>query len=238
MILIVIPARLGSTRLQRKALANIQNKPMIQWTYEKAQKSKFANEIIVATDSEEIKEVVENFGGKCIMTSENCQSGTERAFEVSQKFPEAEIIVNLQGDEPMMPIEILDGTIQEFINLDSKIRQIGTAVVPFQKEEDRLIPSFVKAVFNKSNKALYFSRANLANAMLHVGLYVYTKQALKEFCSLEQSPLEKAEKLEQLRAIENNINIHVYKSNYSKPHFGIDTAEDLAKANELISNNF
>lgn len=234
-VVIAIPARLKSTRLENKPLAMIGEHPMLWWTWQKAQKSKLASKIIIATDSEEIYKVMTSYGAKCIMTPEDCQSGSDRIYQATKDLNDSEIIVNLQGDEPLMNIEVLDGTINTLIqNPDC---DIATAVCPFKKDEDWQNPNNVKAVFNEDCKAIYFSRAPLKNGYLHLGLYVYKKSSLEKFCILPSSPLEKAEKLEQLRAIENNMKIYVYKINkFNEEHFGIDTKEDLERAKEIILN--
>ena len=233
MILIVIPARKGSQRLPAKPLLEIHGRPLIWWTVQIAKQSKLANKIVVATDDKEIFDIVKAFGEEAIMTSSECQSGTDRISEAAKNFPEASVIVNLQGDEPLLPTGIVDETIKKFLSI--KNCQIATPCVPFNDPSDKLAESKVKVVFNHEGKALYFSRGNLANSCLHLGLYVYSREALAKFCSLEPSPLEKAERLEQLRALENNIDIYVYEGPQSKgKHFGIDTPEDLELAKELL----
>ncbi len=233
LVTIVIPARLQSTRLPQKPLALIGEHPLIWWTWQRAKRSKLANRVIIATDSEEILQVMSNYGAECVLTSENCASGSDRIFEVVAGMPDSEIVVNLQGDEPLMEESVLDGTIQ--ILLNNSIAQIATAVCPFDNEADWLNPNQVKAVFNEAGRALYFSRAPLANGHLHIGLYVYRISALRKFCSLDPSPLEKAEKLEQLRAIENDITIFVYRSKeLNREHFGVDTPEDLERARKIL----
>lgn len=233
MILIAIPARLKSTRLEKKLLAKIGNYPLIWWTWQKAQQSKLAKQIIIATDSQEIFETMEALGAKCILTSEDCLSGSDRIFQASRDFKDVSVIVNLQGDEPLMKAEILDGTIQTL--LDNPDCDIATAIAPFKTQEDWQNTNNVKAVFNHKNKALYFSRAPLADAWLHIGIYAYRKDSLQRFCSLPISPLEQAERLEQLRAIENELKIYVYKAKeLDEEHFGIDTQEDLIRARQIL----
>lgn len=248
MITIVIPARLESTRLERKALAQIGDYPMLWWTWQKAKQSKYAQKIVIATDSKEIFDTMTGYGAECIMTSSDCQSGSDRVFQAIQQIPSAEIIVNLQGDEPLMQLEMLDGTIQTFIEKQIPSRFLGmssdlgqykgliaTAVTPFHSPADYENPNNVKCVFNAEGKALYFSRATLADPWLHLGLYVFQRQALESFCSAQPSLLEKAEKLEQLRAFELDIPIFVYKAeSVNKDHFGVDTVEDLERARKIL----
>ncbi len=233
MILTVIPARLKSVRLPNKPLILIGDRPMLWWTWQKALQSKLSDRVVIATDSEKIYNTMQAFGAECQMTSENCTSGSDRVFEVAQRIPQAKIIVNFQGDEPLMPLQTLDGTIQTL--LDNPGCQIGTAITSFKKELDFLNPNQVKAVFNMQNRALYFSRAPLANAWLHIGLYVFKKEALFKFCQMPPSSLELAEKLEQLRALESNMPIYVYKETSDQEHFGIDTPEDLERAKQIFS---
>ncbi|MDJ0625647.1 MAG: 3-deoxy-manno-octulosonate cytidylyltransferase [Candidatus Caenarcaniphilales bacterium] len=233
MIVIVIPARLKSTRLERKPLAMIGDYPMLWWTWKKAQKSKLANKVIIATDSTEIVDRMTSYGAECVMTPEDCKSGSDRIYQATKDSPEAEIIVNLQGDEPLMNLDTLDGSIETL--LSNSDCEIATAVSPFKDVSDWENPNNVKAVFNQKNKAIYFSRSPLKNGLLHIGLYVYRKSSLEKFCKLSPSPLENAEQLEQLRAIENEIPIYVYKiHNTEMEHFGIDTQEDLTRAREIL----
>lgn len=233
MILIAIPARLKSTRLENKPLAPIGDYPMLWWTWQRAKQSKLAKRVIIATDSQEIVDVMTSYGAECIMTPESCSSGSDRIYQACKDIQEAEIIVNLQGDEPLMSIEVLDGTIQTL--LDNEQCQIATAVAPFQNEEDWQNPNNVKAVFNSEKRAIYFSRAPLAGGYLHIGLYVYKTNALAKFCELPPSGLEQKERLEQLRAIEANMPLYVYEAkNINKEHFGVDTEQDLERARKIL----
>lgn len=243
MALIVIPARLQSSRLEKKMLALIEGFPLLWWTWQRALQSKLASDVFIATDSQEIFDFMTKLEAKCIMTSESCQSGSDRINEAvnhisshSQEFGsniDDSVIVNLQGDEPLMSLEILDGTItllQQNPHCD-----IATAAVRFDDKQDFESPNFVKVVFNQQKRALYFSRACLAESWLHIGLYAYRKQALQKFCSSQPSSLEKAERLEQLRALENDQSIYVYQSsNRSSEHFGVDTEEDLNRLRKII----
>ncbi|MDX1920764.1 MAG: 3-deoxy-manno-octulosonate cytidylyltransferase [Candidatus Caenarcaniphilales bacterium] len=233
MILIAIPARLQSTRLEKKLLSPIGDYPLLWWTWQKAKQSKLAQKIIIATDSQEIFDVMTSFGADCVMTPADCSSGSDRIFQATKDLQEAKVIVNLQGDEPLMKVEILEGTIQTLLN--NPDCDIATAVAPFNNLEDWQNPNNVKAVFNEHKRALYFSRAPLANGHLHIGLYVFRKESLGKFCSFPNSSLEKAERLEQLRALENNLKIYVYKSNeLGEDHFGIDTPDDLERAKKIL----
>lgn len=244
MITIVIPARLGSTRLPNKPLQDIHGKPMIWWTWQKAIKTQIPNntvEVIIATDNTEIKNIMESYGANCVMTSESCQSGTDRVYEIAKdsKYSQDDIFVNFQGDEPMMPLDLVEGAINLYLeNKSNNIRtDITTATSNFARPEDFHNINQVKAVCNKKNQAIYFSRAELAGGQLHLGIYVYNKKTLEEFTSLEQGKLEVLERLEQLRAFENNMPIYIYHQDFeNSEHFGIDTPDDLARAKELLKN--
>jgi 3-deoxy-manno-octulosonate cytidylyltransferase (CMP-KDO synthetase) len=235
----VIPARYGSTRFPGKVLAPLNGKPMIQWVYEKA-KASVASEVIVATDDQKVFDAVEKFGGKAVMTSVDHPSGTDRIYEAIQN-TDKEIIINIQGDEPLIPTEVIDELITTMSN-DSSI-PMGTVAVK-AKQEELSDPNKVKVVMNKDNFALYFSRAMIpfqreggdkTDAFLHWGLYAYRRETLKKFISLPESNLEKCEKLEQLRALENGINIYVMQSNLSS--IGVDTPEDLELAEQKMRDN-
>ena len=231
MILIVIPARLESTRLPHKALAEIEGKPMLWWTWQKALGSKLADRVVIATDSKRIQEIMQAFGADCLLTSNDCQSGSDRVYEISQQIPEAQILVNLQGDEPLMESNILDGTIQTL--LDQKNFAITTAAIPFTSSQNE--PHQVKVVCNQAGRALYFSRAPLAGAYLHLGLYAFRKETLAQFCSIKSSKLEYQERLEQLRAYEEDLPIGLFLADSSAgKHFGVDTFQDLEKARTII----
>jgi 3-deoxy-D-manno-octulosonate cytidylyltransferase len=235
MILIVIPARLKSIRLPNKPLTMIGDYPLLWWTWKKAKESKLADRVVIATDSSEIQSVMQNYGAECWMTSESCQSGSDRVYEIATKIPQAQIIVNLQGDEPLMELAMLDGTIK--VLLENPQFLLATAVCPFINQEDWQNSNHVKAVFNEAGQALYFSRAPLAGAWLHLGLYVFTKAALEQFCSLPIAHLEQQESLEQLRAIEALMPIGVYKAaSTTKEHFGVDTPEDLERVRKIIGH--
>lgn len=230
-IAIVIPARYGSTRLPGKPLIKINEKPIIQWVYEKAEQSRLASQIIVATDDERILNVVKDFGGNAQMTNPDHQSGSDRIAEVIESHPEVEIVVNVQGDEPLIKPESIDLSIQAL--LDDKSADISTLIRVLSEKEEIQNPNVVKAVIDNENNALYFSRAaipyertdNVATYYGHIGLYAYRRESLFQMTSLPQSMLEKTECLEQLRALQNGIKIKTALVDY-KP-VGIDTKEDL-----------
>ncbi len=238
-VLCVIPARYASTRLPGKPLSMIAGKPMIQHVYERASLAQLPNEVIVATDSEEVLQAVEAFGGKAVMTSPDHPSGTDRLAEVALMYPEADIIVNVQGDEPMIPPEVIDRLASSFEN--SEEQQMATLKVRMS-EADYDNPAAVKVVTDLNGFALYFSRSLLPyprnrqddyNVFKHVGIYAYRRNFLLTYAALAPTPLERAESLEQLRALENGYKIKVLESDFQG--IGVDTPEDLAAVNELFA---
>lgn len=230
-IAIIIPARYGSTRLPGKPLIQINDKPIIQWVYEKAKKSDFANQVIVATDDERICEAVKSFGGEVQMTSPDHQSGSDRIAEVIRNNPEIDVAVNVQGDEPLIRSESIDLAIKSLINDEDA--DISTLVRIIEDKEELLNPNVVKAVLANDRTALYFSRApipyerisGIVKYYAHIGLYAYKRDSLLKMTSLPQSDLEQAECLEQLRALQNSMKIKTAIVDY-RP-VGIDTREDL-----------
>lgn len=230
-ILAVIPARYGSTRLLGKPLVDLLGKPMVQYVYEKAKLSKYLTDIIIATDSEKIKEVVENFGGKAAVTSKEHPSGTDRIAEVAKNV-DADIIINIQGDEPLISPKSIDKAIEPFLMGNGILM---TTVMTKLNEADYNNPNVVKLVTDKNNNALYFSRSLIPYPRIkfktifykHIGLYAYDKEFLLTLVELPQSSLEQTECLEQLRVLENGYKINcVYVEEDS---ISVDTKEDLEK---------
>jgi len=236
-IAIVIPARYGSSRLPAKPLLKVKGKPIIQFVYEAAKKSKLATDVIVATDDERIKVTVESFGGKCEMTSENHQCGSDRIAEVTLRH-DFEYILNLQGDEPQITPEVIDLAIEALLN--DKEADISTLVREIKDKEQINNPNCVKCVFDNKFNALYFSRCpipyerneNQAPYYAHIGIYGYKKEALIKMTQLPQSYLEKQESLEQLRALQNGMKIKVAITTLNPT--GIDTIEDYEKFKKII----
>ena len=228
---IVIPARYSSTRLNAKPLIKVGGKPIIQWVYEQAKTVQAADDVIVATDNQEIFDTVKSFDGKVEMTSVDHKSGTDRIAEVISRHDEYDLIVNLQGDEPLISTQ----NITTAINLLKNDPQadISTLVKVIKDKEEIENPNLVKCIFDINNYAIYFSRNKLpyerkdyeGDFYGHIGLYCYTKNALLKITKLPQADIEKAESLEQLRAIYNGmkIKVAVVESNA----IGIDTKEDL-----------
>ncbi len=241
MIVGIIPARFASTRLLGKPLAKIGSKPMIQHTYESASKSKLIDKLIVAVDDPKVSEVVEDFGGTAILTPKDIQTGSDRIAFVAKEIPAAEIIANIQGDEPFIKGKMIDQAIEPLL-FDRSI-QVSTLAKKIETVEEFRSTSIPKVVFDYNNFALYFSRASipfvrdaksnfesikLMDIYKHIGLYVYRREALFKFTSISPTDLEKAEKLEQLRLLENGIRIKVVVTEYE--NIAVDTPGDLEKA--------
>lgn len=237
-VIAVIPARYGSTRFPGKPLALIAGKPMIQRVYECAREAQAIDEVIVATDDERIADVVAGFGGQAVMTSCEHQTGTDRIAEAIRNMP-GEIILNVQGDEPLLPIEVLDGLVQAMQN---SAADMGTVAVPFGlTERDPGDPNAVKVVIDAQGYALYFSRALIpfgregscvVEPLLHWGLYAYRRGFLDRFVGWPRGRLEACEMLEQLRALENGARIMVVTTEHQSA--GVDVPEDVARVEALL----
>lgn len=242
----IIPARYASTRFPGKALAEIGGRPMIQHVYERACKASLVSRVIVATDDTRIADAVHLIGGEAVMTSTGHETGTDRLAEVAANL-DTEIIVNVQGDEPLISPEMIDQAIEPFLN--NPALKMGTLKTRIKSLHDFLSPNVVKVVTGADGCALYFSRSPLpffrdkwqdlkdesfaCGKLLcykHVGLYVYRRNFLLEYAAMPQTFLEISEKLEQLRAIENGIRIRVVETEFES--IGVDTPDDLAKAQE------
>lgn len=235
-VAVIIPARYASTRFPGKPLAMLAGKPMIQHVWEKAIASS-ADVVAVATDDERIAEAVRKFGGIAIMTSPDHPSGTDRIAEAARAFSGVETVINIQGDEPLIPTELVD----KLIELMTGDRSIEMATVAVPADRANLTENNVKVVFGVNGQALYFSRFNIPfvrqggvdpGCFLHWGIYAYRKDILERFVQLPPGKLENAEKLEQLRAMENGITIKVVTSELTT--IGVDTPEDLVKAEALL----
>lgn len=246
MILGVIPARFASTRLMGKPLAVIGEKPMIQHTYESAKKSKLLNEVIVAVDDEKVFEVVTKFGGKAIMTPKDISTGSDRIAFVAEKYSSADIIVNIQGDEPFIEGKMIDQAIEPLL-FDHSVN-VSTLAKRIMTVKELRNPSIPKVVFDYNNFALYFSRSPIpyvreAESDLqavqgneiykHIGLYVFRRDSLFNFTSLQPTDLEQTEKLEQLRMLENGFKIKVVITDYES--ISVDTQEDLNTARNYLA---
>jgi 3-deoxy-manno-octulosonate cytidylyltransferase (CMP-KDO synthetase) len=239
---VIIPARFGSTRLPAKPLLQIGDRSLIQWVWQSAVESGAAS-VLVATDDERIRAVALKFGADCMMTSPHHVSGTDRVAETVRAtgFAADDIVVNLQGDEPMMPAEVIASVAQALH--DAAGREMSTAVAPIQSLREFLDPNCVKALRARDGRALYFSRAPVpwprdhivaerpashVGAWRHIGIYAYRVRSLLQFAAWAPTPLELAEKLEQLRALEHGMHIHLVTLAQSPPS-GVDTLEDLER---------
>jgi len=252
----VIPARYGSTRFEGKPLADILGKPMIQYVYEGVRQSKLIDEVIVATDDQRILEAVKSFGGKAVITSPAHFTGTDRVAEVARKL-KSEIIVNVQGDEPLIRGTIIDNAIRPLIT-DETV-PMSTLITRIEEVKDWLNPHIVKVVVDQKNFALYFSRSPIPfprdlnigrleshpfgtdrplpkKVFKHIGVYVFRREFLLHFSKMKPTPLEKLEKLEQLRALENGYSIKVTPVDYEP--ICVDTPEDLQKVLTYLSPSY
>ncbi len=234
----VIPARADSTRFPLKILAPIAGKTLVQHVWEAAKRCRLLSDVVVATDSDKIIEVVNSFGGNAVMTPSECPSGSDRVAIVA-KTASASIIVNLQGDEPLLSAEAVD----ELVNTLRSEPQWGmaTLVVRKQSEQELNDSNVVKAVFDEKGRALYFSRCPLAwdrenRFYKHIGIYAYRRETLLQLCEWEPSALERSERLEQLRALEHGVAIKVIP--VSGDTIAVDVPADIARVeNYLKSKN-
>ena len=235
-VVAIIPARYGSTRLPGKALLDIGGKSLIRRVYERASEASLVNRVVVATDDRRILEAVKAFGGDAVMTSPEHRSGTDRVAEAA-RITGGEIIVNVQGDEPFITPAVIDGVIGRIME-DTEII-CSTAASPIGDEAVWLDPNAVKVVLDLHGRALYFSRSALpfyrdggfGGAFLHAGIYCFRRDFLMRYATLEQTPLERAEKLEQLRMLEHGFHIGVVLTGHSA--FGVDTPADLEAARRM-----
>jgi 3-deoxy-manno-octulosonate cytidylyltransferase (CMP-KDO synthetase) len=232
----VIPARLSSTRLSRKVLRPIAGRPMVEWVWRAAQSSGRMNPVLVATDSEEVAAACREREIPVVMTSADCASGSDRVFEVARQI-DADIYVNIQGDEPTLTAEFFPPLLDLFNRPEVEVATLAVRCAP----EEFANPNAVKLVTAVDGRALYFSRATIpfdrdatgfAGYRKHLGIYAYRKSALERFAALPPSPLEKLEKLEQLRLLENGIAIYV--ADAPRDTIGVDTEEDLKKAEKQL----
>lgn len=234
-ILAVIPARYASTRFPGKPLVDIFGKPMIQHVWERVQSVDDIRRVIIATDDEKILDACLTFGAEAMMTSPTHASGTDRAWEVAQKFPDFEWVLNVQGDEPFINPAHLEKAIAAIAQHPQA--QIITLVTPIHQTESWHDPNCVKAVLSREGRALYFSRAAVPyhrdapqqpqSVFRHIGIYLYSRSALAQFRQLPPSPLENLEKLEQLRALEAGIPLYAVEVNEAP--IGVDTPDDLIR---------
>lgn len=257
--IVVIPARFGATRFPGKPLASLNGKSIIQHVYENASGASRVDAVFVATDNDQIADVVRGFGGLVLMTSDQLQSGTDRVAEAvrqivagGMRLAPDDVIINVQGDEPMMHAEMID---QAIGLMDDPKTDIGTLVRQIQSPEDIFNPNVVKAVFGPDGYALYFSRAPIPYhrdlflqgqqvspevfegvcMYRHYGIYAFRKASLEKFAALAPTTLEQAEKLEQLRALENSMTIRIGITDHDT--IGVDTPEDLERVKLWLSTS-
>jgi 3-deoxy-manno-octulosonate cytidylyltransferase (CMP-KDO synthetase) len=234
----IIPARLGSTRLSRKVLREIAGKPMIGHVYESAKKCGLLEQVIIATDSEEVMQLAAARGWSAQMTSAQHRSGTDRIHEVAQRVP-ADVYVNIQGDLPMVKPEHIEALLRPMRRAEVVVSTVKTRCKP----EEISNPNAVKVVTDKNGRALFFSRSTIPfdrdksgkiEYFKHLGLYAYRRAALEKFCGLPESKLEAAERLEQLRLLENGIDIYVEETPFNTVE--VDTEEDLKRVEEIFKS--
>lgn len=240
--LAIIPARYKSSRFEGKPLALIEDKPMIMWVYDSVKMSRLFDEVYIATDDERIKGVVSGYGANVKMTSEKISCGTERCKVVVESLEKEgkcfDVVVNIQGDEPLIQKEQIKKVLEGFN--DVKV-DIVTLCKQIENSKDIEDENVVKVVFSKTNKALYFSRSVVpfnrdkvnADYYKHIGIYGYKTDVLKQICDLTESSLEKTEKLEQLRWLENDYKIKVVQTHIDS--IGVDTVEDLENVKRIIN---
>jgi 3-deoxy-manno-octulosonate cytidylyltransferase (CMP-KDO synthetase) len=233
-IIAVIPARLASTRLPGKVLRPIAGVPMLGWVYRAALACPQLDQVLIATDSSEVVAYADSQGWPSLMTSPDLPSGTDRVHAVSAVI-DADIYVNIQGDEPLVRREHIDALLRPFALPGAEVTTLSTPCSPAEIDD----PNAVKVVTANDGRALYFSRATIpyirGTAMAprkHLGLYAYRKGALTRFAGLPPSPLESAERLEQLRLLENGIDIYVEHTTFAT--IGVDTEEDLVAAEQVL----
>lgn len=243
----IIPARFASTRLPGKPLVDLAGKSMIQRIYEQAKKAKLVNEVIVATDDSRIEKAVNGFNGRVVMTPEDIKSGSDRIASVAKNLDDAGIIINVQGDEPLISPEMIDEAVLPLLQDDSI--EVATLVKVITDEVDLKNPNIPKVVLDEEGYAVYFSRSPIPyfretenhdewlkshTYYKHIGLYVFRKKFLLMFTSWRESQLERAEKLEQLRIIENGYKIKTVVTNYDS--IPVDTPEDVERVKQILES--
>ncbi len=242
---VIIPARYGSVRFPGKPLAPLAGKPLIQHVYEQAARASHVQEVVVATDDERIRQAVERFGGRAVMTNPAARSGTERVAEAARK-TDAQVIVNVQGDEPLVQPDMIDQLV-DFLTVHPAV-PMASLMKHLERQEDFASPHVVKVVVDRDGFALYFSRSpipyerrdlaktpslGLAPVWQHLGLYGYQRHFLLQFPHLDPTPLEQVEQLEQLRALEHGHRIKLLETVHDT--IGVDTPDGLKRVEQLLS---
>jgi len=246
-IIVIIPARLNSSRLPKKVILPICNKPMVEYVYEASKKTKYISDVYIATDSLEVKEICKKFTNNIILTSKDHQSGTDRLAEAVKNI-KCDAIVNVQGDEPLIDPMLIDALAQKLKQGEKMV----SAMHKIKTTSELKSHNSVKVVVDKNSNALYFSRSIIPHyrdewhTLLekhqaipkelkfykHIGIYGYSKEFLLQYAQMEQTYLEKLEKLEQLRVLENGYSIKMIETDYAS--IGVDTQEDLEKVREIM----
>ena len=240
-VIAVIPARYASTRLPAKPLVDIHGKPMVQWVYERAKLARSVDRVIVATDDERILKAVKAFGGEAIMTSPDINSGTDRVAAIADQI-DADIYVNVQGDEPLMATEAINRAVSL---VSSGSFKMATVMTPMHDPDDLTNKAVVKVLADKFGRSIYYSRHPIPYSRgeapgfggsfvcrRHVGLYAYTKDTLMRIRALPMSAIEKGEMLEHLSAMEDGISIGITEVNFTS--IGVDTPDELEKARKAL----
>jgi 3-deoxy-manno-octulosonate cytidylyltransferase (CMP-KDO synthetase) len=244
-IVAVIPARFASQRLPGKPLAELHGKPMIQHVYERTARASLIDRVVVATDDKRIAAAVKDFGGEAVMTPQSIETGSDRVAHVARDLPDCDIVVNVQGDEPLIESSMIDEAVRPLVE-DETIR-VGTLARRIERVEELFTPTVVKVVSDLKGNALYFSRsmipfgrdvrandlAALCPLFKHIGLYAYRRDFLLKFTGLAQTPLELTEKLEQLRILEHGYSIHVGITEHES--YPVDTQADLERVRAMIA---
>jgi 3-deoxy-manno-octulosonate cytidylyltransferase (CMP-KDO synthetase) len=242
-ILAIIPARYASSRFPAKLLAPVQGKSVLQRTYESVRASALIDDIIIATDDIRIQEHAAQFGATAVMTSTECKNGSERLIETLHRYPEltdADIIVNIQGDEPCIHKETIDKTVQALLDGPSEL--MATAAVPITDPDEIMSPSVVKTVLDQNGHALYFSRSPIpgylptkpynGTYLKHLGIYAFRRPFLLKYATLANTPLQQIEDLEQLKVLEYGHKIRVVTVSGSSPH--VDLPEDIKRVEQWL----
>lgn len=239
-ILAVVPVRYGASRFPGKPLADLDGRPLVQWVYEAATGCPAYDEVIVATDSEEIAARVRDFGGVSELTREDHPSGTDRVAEVAERHADADVVVNVQGDQPFATPDMLGALVEPYVAGERP--PMTTLACPLVDPASWTDPNVVKVVRDVDGYALYFSRTSIPHGaagdgshvkpLHHLGLYAFTREAVLRFTTLPPTPLERQERLEQLRALEHGIRIRVCDTD--RPVLEVNTPEDLEAAERLL----
>ncbi len=240
-ILAVIPARFQSQRFPGKPLVLLGNRPMVQWVYEASKGCTAFDQVVVATDSDKISDCVRGFGGEVEMTKSTHLTGTDRVAEVASRYPDFQVVVNVQGDQPFVTPQMLTQLINPY--LQDQLPDMTTLACPLEPDVGYEDPNVVKVICDRNDHALYFSRSPIpyyrhpyeAPVYQHLGLYAFRRDFLTEYSQLPETPLERCEGLEQLRVLENGYSIQVCQT--EKPVVEINTPDDLEKAQPFIAQS-